>query len=199
LRYVWTAYLAGTAVVTAAMPFFLDLRLLALLVCWEAAVFLYAARAKRIALVGNVLIAAVCASAFVAGAMVNGYYGVVAFPVVFAFLFVLGRELIKSAEDVEGDAMAGASTVAVRFGPERAAFWGAVVLFSAVVIAPLPALVRYYGRTYGMLMELLVVPGMLAAAYLVLEHPTRKTFNRASWILKIEMFVGLIVLGLGRS
>jgi hypothetical protein len=60
-------------------------------------------------------------------------------------------------------------------------------------------LTRYFGRTYGVLAELLMVPGILVAAYLVLRYPGRTTFNRASWILKIEMFVGLIVLGLGRS
>ncbi|UCH84039.1 MAG: geranylgeranylglycerol-phosphate geranylgeranyltransferase [Candidatus Latescibacterota bacterium] len=197
-RYVLTVYVLGTAVVTAAMVLFLRPSLLILLLCWETAVFVYAAWAKRVTLLGNVVIAGVCSSAFLAGALITGDYAVVAFPVCFAFLFVLGRELIKGAEDIRGDSLAGAATVAVRFGAERAAFSGAMLLFVCTLIAPLPALVHYFGRTYGLLMELLVVPGMLVAAYLVLRFPGRATFNRVSWILKIEMFVGVLVLGLGR-
>jgi geranylgeranylglycerol-phosphate geranylgeranyltransferase len=190
--------LIGTAVVTAAMPLFLSPSLLGLLVGWEAAVFLYAARAKRVTLLGNLIIAGVCSSAFLAGAMIVGSYGVILFPLGFAFVFVLGRELIKGAEDVEGDAQAGAATVAVRYGVQRAVFWGSMLLFLCVIAAPLPALLRYFGRTYGLLAEIFLVPGMLVAAFLVLRYPVRATFNRASWILKIEMFVGLILFGLGR-
>ena len=161
--------------------------------------FFYAARAKRVTLLGNVIIAAVCSSAFIAGAMVTGNYQVVLFPAGFAFVFVLGRELIKGAEDVEGDSQAGAVTIAVRFGPEKAALWGAMLLILCSISAPVPALTHYFGRTYGLMAELLMVPGILTAAYLVLRYPERVTFNRASWILKLEMFIGVIVLGLGRS
>jgi hypothetical protein len=50
-----------------------------------------------------------------------------------------------------------------------------------------------------LLIELVVVPGILAATYLVLRFPKRVMFNRAAWILKIEMFLGIVVIGLGRS
>jgi geranylgeranylglycerol-phosphate geranylgeranyltransferase len=169
------------------------------MVLWEILLFLYAIKAKRVALVGNILIGSVCASAFLAGAMITGAYGVIGFPLGFAFVFVMGRELIKGAEDVEGDTAAGASTLAVRFGAKQAASWGAALLFLCAAAAPVPALVQYYGRTYGLLIELIVVPGILVATYLVLRFPKRVMFNRAAWILKIEMFLGMVIIGFGRS
>ncbi|UCG50901.1 MAG: geranylgeranylglycerol-phosphate geranylgeranyltransferase [Candidatus Latescibacterota bacterium] len=198
-RYVFRLYSVGTIIVTLLMFVFLPRALLVLMLIWEVLLFLYARKAKRVALVGNILIGSVCASAFLAGAMVIGTYDVVVFPIGFAFVFVMGRELVKGAEDVEGDSAVGASTLAVRFGARRAAHWGAALLFVCAVAAPLPALVQFYGRIYGLLIELVVVPGILAAAYIVLRFPKRVMFNRASWILKIEMFLGIIVIGLGRS
>jgi len=73
-----------------------------------------------------------------------------------------------------------------------------MVLFVCAVAAPVPALVRYFGAAYGILMEVLVVPGILCAAYFVLASPRKAVFGRVSWLLKIEMLLGIVVMGLGR-
>jgi len=197
--HVLRVYAVGTVLLTALMIFVLPPTILSLMVAWESLLFCYAARVKRVALFGNILIGAVCASAFLVGAMVTDVTGVVVFPVFFAFAFVVGREIVKGAEDIEGDRLAGARTLAVRYGVTRTARWGAMVLFLGAVAAPVPALARYYGGAYGVLMELFVVPGMLAAAYLVLRSPQKAVFSRVSWLLKVEMLAGIIVMGLGRS
>jgi geranylgeranylglycerol-phosphate geranylgeranyltransferase len=194
-KHVLRVYAWGTVLVTIVMFFLLPGRVFALMAVWEALLFLYAARFKRTPLVGNVVIAAVCASAFMVGALITGAYAVLVFPACFAFALVMGRELVKGAEDVEGDGLAGARTLAVRFGPARAAQWGAMTLLACVLAVPVPTLVGYFGRAYGVLAELLVVPGVLAAACLVLRSPGKKAFNRASWILKIEMIAGIVVMG----
>ena len=191
-------YAAGTALVTVLMVAALSPAVFALMAAWEALLFAYAIKVKRVALLGNVLIAAVCASAFLVGAMVTGSLGLVAFPAFFAFVFVLGREFVKGAEDVDGDRTAGAKTLAVRCGAERTAGWGAAILFAGTLSAPIPALVRFFGGTYGILVQTLVVPGMLAAAYFVLASPRKVVFGRVSWLLKIEMLLGIVVMGLGR-
>jgi geranylgeranylglycerol-phosphate geranylgeranyltransferase len=196
---VFRVYAWGTLLVTAGMCLLLPWRIFALALSWEALLFLYAARAKRMPLVGNVVIAAVCASAFLAGGLITGVYAVLLFPAGFAFALVMARELIKGAEDVEGDGLAGAKTLAVRFGAERVARWGALTLLLCALGAPVPALTGHFGRLYGVLAELCVVPGVLAAAAVVLSSPGKKTFNRASWLLKIEMFAGIVVMGFGTA
>jgi geranylgeranylglycerol-phosphate geranylgeranyltransferase len=192
-------YLWGTVLVTAAMGALLPGRVFALALFWEALLFFYAARMKRTPLWGNMVIAGVCASAFMVGGLITGRYGVLAFPAAFAFVLVVARELVKGAEDVEGDSLAGARTLAVRFGAERSARWGAMLLCACAAAAPVPALAGFFGRMYGLLALLLVTPGILAAAVLVLRRPGRTAFNRASWILKIEMFAGIVVMGFGLS
>lgn len=198
-RYVAWVYGAGTAALSGVMAVVLPAPVLVLMIAWEALLFFYAASAKRIALLGNILISSVCASAFVAGAILAGGHGRVIFPVFFAFAFVLARELVKSAEDVEGDRMAGARTLAVRWGAARTAQWGAMLLCACAAAAPVPALAGHFSRLYALLMVFLVVPGMLAAAYMVLKSPRRGVLHRAAWVLKVGMLAGIVVVGLGRS
>lgn len=197
--YALGLYAAGTAAISGAMVLSLPGAILAMMLSWEALLFVYAAWGKRVAILGNVLIAAVCASAFTAGAMITGDYEAVVFPAAFAFVFVMGRELVKGAEDVAGDERAGARTLAVRWGGERSARWGALLLFACVAAAPAPAVHGYFTREYGLLAEAAVVPGVLAAACHVLRDPRREVYHLASRILKLEMLAGIVVMGLGRS
>jgi geranylgeranylglycerol-phosphate geranylgeranyltransferase len=177
---------------------FLPMNLFALLMSWQALLFVYARYGKRVPIVGNLMIAAIVSSAFVAGAMITGRYDVLPFPVGFSFLLVVGRELVKGAEDVVGDGERGAGTVAVRFGAETSVKWGSAALFACVLMAPVPTLLQYYGRAYGLAAELLFVPGVLVAAAIALRAPRPESLGRASSILKIEMFLGIATLALAR-
>lgn len=196
--YVLAVYWVGSIATTLAMLVFVPVRLAALMIVWEVLLYYYARTGKRVALVGNLMIASIAASAFWGGAILTGNYGPSGFPMLLAFLLVMGRELVKGAEDVEGDRGAGASTLAVRYGAESSAYSGVVFLLLCVVAAPVPALIEHYGRTYSVVMELLFVPGVLVASLLTLRSPRRAALHRASWILKIQMFFGIVAMALGR-
>jgi hypothetical protein len=66
------------------------------------------------------------------------------------------------------------------------------------VAIPAPAVAGYYSRAYLWTMVLLVLPGLVGGAYLVLEHRHRRVFNRVSWILKAGMFFGILAIALAR-
>ena len=191
-------YGVGTALNTVAMIVWLHGAMLALMMVWQGLLFYYAWHGKRVTLVGNLLVAGIGASAFVGGAIPTGHFPATVYPAVLAFLLVMGRELIKGAEDIPGDRKAGATTVAVRFGAGAATALAALSLFVCVIITPIPGLIHYYGVAYLLVMELLFVPGVLAAACLVLRSNERALLHRASRILKIEMFFGILAMALGR-
>ena len=196
-QFVFAVYVVGTIITTTFKVWLLPRPMLILLVAWEVALYFYARKGKRMTLVGNVLVASMAASAFLGGAMLAGEYSLVFYAMVFAFLLVMGRELVKGAEDVAGDRDAGAMTVAVRIGAERSAVWAAVALCLCVIVAPVPTLIGDLSRLYGLVMGLIVVPGLLVATHTVLCNPRRPAFNRASWILKFEMFFGIVAVALG--
>ncbi|NIM19578.1 MAG: digeranylgeranylglyceryl phosphate synthase [Candidatus Latescibacteria bacterium] len=196
--YVHSLYWIGSIVLSGAAFAFLHLTFAFLIVIWQMLLYLYSWKAKRLPLVGNLLVSAVASSAFLFGAAVAGTLKPIAFPVIFAFMFMMGRELVKEAEDLEGDKQVGASTLPVRLGVERTVLVAVIFLLFCAIVAPLPVLLDHYGGFYAALMEIFFVPGLLVASYLVLNREGQVVLNRVSWILKIELFFGIIAVGLGK-
>lgn len=187
-------YVAGSVATLAATIVALDGATRTLVLAWQALLYLYARYGKRLLLGGGALVAAIAGSAFVCGALVAGRPAAAAWPGSIAFLLVLGRELLKGAEDVEGDRVASAATPAIRWGVGRAVALGVAMLLLCVVAVPAPALMERYGRLYLMAMEILFVPGVMGAAALALRRPDPATLARASSILKVQMFLGIVSL-----
>jgi geranylgeranylglycerol-phosphate geranylgeranyltransferase len=196
--YVRSLYWLGSAAISAAVFFLIDMELALIIIIWEILLFLYAWRLKRLPLLGHLLVASVASSAFLFGAVAIDNMEAVAFPVVFAFMFVMGRELVKGAEDVEGDRFVGARTLSVRLGADRTCDVAVCFMLACVVMAPMPVLLGHYGSLYAIVMGLTVVPGLLLASVLVLRHPKRAVLHRVSWLLKIEMFFGITAMALGK-
>ena len=182
---------------TAASVLVLPPAVAGIVIVWQAALYLYALRLKRAFIAGNLLVALVTSSAFLAGALLAGNTRASVVPVAIAFVFVFSRELVKGAEDVEGDRSAGVRTVAVVLGVERAVMLAATLMVGLALLLPLPTLTGFYGRGYFYVMELCVVPGLLGGAWWIVRRPSRQTYNRVSWLLKITMFFGILALTLG--
>lgn len=192
-------YVASSAALVGGALWILPGALAVLVLVWQVALLVYAAAAKRMFLVGNVLVAAVTSSAFLAGALLAGEPRAALVPQAIAFVFVMSRELVKGAEDVEGDARQAVGTVAVVMGVKSALTAAAFTMLGLAVVLPIPALSRYYGRGYGWTMEALVAPGLLAGSALILHDHDRRTCNRVSWILKAGMFFGILAIGVARG
>ncbi len=98
------------------------------------ALVLYSTHLKRVPLVGNVQIAAMAASALVAGAWLRAAWGDVLGMAGVVFFYILGREVLKTGEDVAGDRVVGAHTVAVVWGVRAATRMFALCMVAAVLV-----------------------------------------------------------------
>jgi geranylgeranylglycerol-phosphate geranylgeranyltransferase len=196
-RTAMALYITSTVLAAAGAFALLPIQVAVLVVVWQGGLYVYARWAKRVFVWGNLLVASIASSAFLAGGLVTGAVAAVAVPIAIAFVFVLSRELVKGAEDVEGDLTAGVDTAAVVVGMDRTIVWAASLMLCLAALIPLPAMAGYYGAYYLVVMEAGVVPGLLAAAWMIVKHPGKRTFGRVSWILKIEMFFGVLAVGLG--
>ncbi|HEU4365323.1 MAG TPA: geranylgeranylglycerol-phosphate geranylgeranyltransferase [Candidatus Krumholzibacteria bacterium] len=191
----WYAVLVASTTLVALLT--LSPRILVLALAWQIALFAYARFLKRAWIAGNITVALVSASAFLAGAMAAGWPGAAVIPMTIAFAFVMCREMIKGGEDLEGDRAAGVRTLAAVAGPERAAAAAACVMLLLTVALPVPALVGVYGPRYFVAMELLVAPVLIAGALAVTRRPERGVFARVSRALKLAMFAGIVAIALG--
>jgi geranylgeranylglycerol-phosphate geranylgeranyltransferase len=173
------------------------------LICFGIAVFnslllvLYAARLKRTFVAGNLVVSYLSASIFLFGGAYLGYEGIITvLPLVLITFFgMLSREILKTAEDMEGDAASGADTVPVRYGVRSAVLLSAVFAICAVGGSIYPAL--WWGIWY--LAGILIVDSVILFAAVTPVSCTDSRCIResgATTILKAGMFGSLVVFTL---
>jgi geranylgeranylglycerol-phosphate geranylgeranyltransferase len=168
-----------------------------LVVGWQVALFAYARWCKRWLVVGNLLVAAVSSSAFLAGAMVGGNASAGWVPGLIGFSFVICREVVKGGEDLEGDRATGVRTLAVRLGRARAGSVAAALMLGLACLLPVPALAGIYDLGYFLLMTLFVTPTLVAGALGVANSDDVAAFTRTSRALKLAMFAGIAAIAAG--
>jgi len=157
----------------------------------------YAAKLKRTPLLGNIAVSFLAGSMFLFGGALGGLPGlsqVLPFAVM-TFFAMLARELVKDAEDVEGDRASGAVTLPIRQGIPFTIY---LALF-CVVLGIVSSLVPYLRWGFWYLCGILLVDAILMTAVLKVVGSTMpegvKT-SGASMLLKAGMFASLGVFTL---
>ena len=163
-----------------------------------AMLVLYDLWLKRTALWGNLLVSALAAATFPFGALAVGQLGRAWIPAGFAFLFHLGREIIKDLEDVEGDHAEGARTLPLRVGEPFAARLAAGILSALAAFTWWPWLGGTYGWQY--LAPVLGVDALLLwAAWRLLRDQTAAPGSALSQRVKWGMLLGLLAVVAGEA
>ncbi len=157
----------------------------------------YAARLKRLPFIGNIAVSYLAGSMFLFGGAFSGPEGIIhVLPfAVMTFFAMLARELIKDAEDVEGDRASGAVTIPIRYGIRVTA----VIALLSVILAMLASLVpcQWWGILYlaGILIvDAILLTACLAAVRCMTAEALRS--SKASTLLKAGMFASLVVFSL---
>ncbi len=147
---------------------------------------------KRVALVGNVLVAALVALSIIFGALAVGSIDGVIYAAAFAFLLTFVREMIKDAADVRGDAAYAARTFASVFGRRAAVRLAGIVVFGTILLTPLPFLLSAYSTLYLSLVliaDIVLIWALWAAAPL-----DDRGLDRSGDLLKWAMIAGMAAL-----
>lgn len=190
-RYAAVLFLAGCLAAVPAGP------VPALIAAGNAALlWLYAARLKRVALVGHLAVAYLAASIFVFGGAAAGLVGLerVLPLALITLLGTVARELVKAAEDVEGDREGGARTFPVRFGVRPTVRLALAFALAAIAASVLPY--AAWGLPYLALIaptDLLILGGALRAIRCTTGDCVRDA--RAATLLKAGMFLALAAFG----
>ena len=201
---------SGKVTLPAARALAVTLFLAGILVCLKTnalciaiAVFnallliVYAARLKRTPLIGNIAVSYLAASMFLFGGALDGVPGisqVMPFAAM-TFFAMLARELVKDAEDVEGDRASGAATLPILRGipiTVHIAFFCAILGIATSLVPYLRWGLWYIG---GIILVDIII---LAAAVKVIPctDPGDVKATGASDLLKAGMFASLIVFTL---
>lgn len=154
---------------------------------------LYAAWLKR-TLLANPLVGLLCAMGVVYGGMILDVPQSTVLPGTLVFLFVTSREILKTVEDYQGDALAGARTIATVCGPAAARRCYYVASLIMVGASLIPYLAGRFGVWYLLTVLIGVDLAILAAMAMVMRWPTLPSIRRALALTKVSFFAGLLAM-----
>lgn len=151
---------------------------------------------KGTVLWGNLVVAALAAAAFPYGALAVGDWGRSWIPAGLAFLFHLGREIVKDLEDLKGDQALGLRTLPLRWGVGRAALIASAIYLLLIGFTFLPWIAGIYPWPYLLgvcLVDLLVLYVLTCLGRL----KACLADDRLGRLLKVGMLLGLSAIGVG--
>lgn len=179
-----------------ALSLFLPIECVAVAAIAIVLLFLYSASFKKKLLLGNNTIAALSALNIVYGGLASPNPCMAIVPAIYAYLLILGREFLKSLEDVRGDSIHGVKTLATVYGPRVAYIAAVAVLGLLIAISPLPFLLMHFNTLYLILAvlgtDLTIVIALIKARNLVPRsawHATR--------LMKLSFVLGLLAFLFG--
>ncbi|MDG6257779.1 MAG: geranylgeranylglycerol-phosphate geranylgeranyltransferase [Methanomicrobiaceae archaeon] len=188
--YSAVLFLAAIGLSTFTNPLCMALAVFNSLLLWA-----YAARLKKVPLVGNLAVAYLAANIFLFGGALAGIDGLLQnVPLAgIVVLAMLSRELLKDVEDMEGDAEGGARTLPMIVGVRATAAVALAAALGAVIMSYLP-LMRWWGGAYLAAItvaDLVILAGALRGFRC--GTPACIRSSCATGLLKGGMFAALLV------
>ncbi len=157
--------------------------------------FEYSCWIKKTGFPGNIIIGLLSFLSILFGGLTSPNPSASLLPGLYAFLIILGREVFKGIEDLEGDRKYNIKTLAVVAGPKIAFLSGSIFLLIVVCISPLPYLLYKY-NVYYLIAALVGVDLPIITSILLIARDYGSAW-RATRILKIPLFMGLIAFLVG--
>lgn len=175
---------------------------------------LYSTHMQNKVFIGNIAISYLVGSGFLFGGAALNNFALASLLALLAGLANMARELVKTLEDVKGDKLSFlkriakktvkkiAPKVAERFGfdgkdvrlnysPGTLSTTAVVFLLLAIIASPLPYVLGMLGMSYLVVLALADIVFLVAAV--MTANATRKShYHRASGMIKMGMFLGLI-------
>ena len=176
------------------------------MICLVATMLLisYNYRLKRVAYIGNLIIAVLGGLTFVLGGARSGWSSVFALPgplipTVFAVLMHFGREIIKDIQDITGDRNSGSRTAPIQFGMSISLLSASIIYLLLGVVTMAAYMIGWFTTLFFYInLFCIYLPVLLQFLWLG-SHPTSDRCRTVSFLLRLEMLIGLAALILGKG
>tara|TARA_B100001167_G_C16700583_1_gene271489 strand:- start:58 stop:861 length:804 start_codon:yes stop_codon:yes gene_type:complete len=111
--------------------------------------WLYNVWGKKNGLLGNSIVALSMAIPFIFGGIITGDLSILTWSIsLLAFLSGMGREIIKTISDIEGDKSKGIESISITLGPQNAARIASLFFFIAIFISLIPIYLDLINSVY---------------------------------------------------
>lgn len=176
------------AVVGLIFAYFVNVYAFVVALLATVLLYAYAAKLKKVMLVGNVVVSFLVGLTFIYGGLINFNFLGVLILAMLAFLANMAREIYKTCEDVLGDKKEGVRSLAIQYGVVKAKIIGSVFIVLAVTLSIAPFLLGLFKWPY-----LIVV----TVADLVFLMAVFSNVNTSTKMVKMGMNLALLAFLIG--
>ncbi len=161
--------------------------------------FLYSWKLKSTVLMGNATVAAISALNVVFGGIAAGNIWPTLLLALIVGVAILGREVLKTLADYEGDMKERVRTISTAWGrrPARIVFYCLAALTGWVMLVPF--LLDVYDPVYAYIVAFGVFPVIMYALVRVSRYSSGRQLERVSQIMKMDFLIWFVAVILGAS
>ncbi len=203
---------AGHVRPRSALIFSITLTLLALVTTWfinlpafiiavfsTILLYLYSWKLKSTVLFGNFTVASISAMSAMFGGVAAGNVRPSVWLAAIIFTAIMGREILKTLADYEGDLRHHCRTISTSWGrrPARIVFYCMGAL--TIIVMILPYVLQVYRPIYAIIVILGVFPVLLYIVTKVTRYRTGPQLERLSQLMKYDFLIWFLAVLLGSN
>jgi geranylgeranylglycerol-phosphate geranylgeranyltransferase len=188
------------AIVSAIL---VDSVVLVIVVCAIVALAVYDFRLKKLPLIGNLIVSILGGMTFIVGGLAIDKSSIfilpgVMIPAVFAFLFHLGRELLKDIADFDGDIKTDCRTLVSIMSRKSVMIFISVLYSLLILLTLIPIFEMWYRPIYGYIAVGLVDIPLGSIIFYIWWSKSTGRFPFGGKVLKLLMVFGLLAFYFGK-
>ena len=179
-------------IVAVAIGLYISINVMLFFLATTFVLWLYSNQLKRIALVGNLVVAGLSASAIlILGLYYHDHFQVVLFFALMSFLMSLVREIIKDMEDIKGDMIHGCRTLPIVWGISKTKVLIYFILANLTTLFLFYQMeLKYLGHTINVLLGTAII--YLGVRLFIADK--KQDFDHLSMISKIILILGVVAI-----
>jgi geranylgeranylglycerol-phosphate geranylgeranyltransferase len=195
-RYAWR-YSAGLTAVALFIALFINLPAFIIALVSSIILYIYSWKLKSTILLGNATVAIISASSAIFGGVAAGNIGPTLWLALIIATAIMGREVLKTLADYEGDLSQRCRTIATAWGkrPARVAFY--ILAAATVWVMMVPYLFNVYAPIYAYIVAFGVFPVMIYIVLRVSQHTPPQQLEKLSQLMKYDFMVWFVAVWLG--
>jgi geranylgeranylglycerol-phosphate geranylgeranyltransferase len=193
---VFSIVLAALSVIVSA---FISPAALVIAIASNVLLYVYSVWLKSTVLLGNATVALISAMSPVFGGVAAGNARPSLWLGAIIFVGILGREVLKTLADYEGDKAHRVRTIATAIGPRTARTVFFFLLGATAIIMLVPYLFGFFEPVYAYIVALGVFPVAIYVIIRVTRERTGPQLERLSQILKYDFLIWFAAVLLGAS
>ena len=193
---IFSIVLAVLSVLVAA---FISPAALVIAVVSNVLLYIYSVWLKSTVLLGNMTVALISAMSPVFGGVAAGNYRPSLWLGAIIFVGILGREILKTLADYDGDLAHNVRTISTAWGPRPARIFFFVILGLTAIVMLAPYLFDTYRPIYAYIVALGVFPVAYYVMVRVHHERTGPQLERLSQLLKYDFLIWFAAVLLGAA